>query len=74
MAITKEAGAAKLVVRLQTGVDGKGVPELSTRTYSKVKPTAADQDLYDIAQAIADLTNYPLYRVNRVDDVALIEA
>ncbi len=73
MAITKQAGAVKLVMRLQTGVDGKGVPELSTRTYSKVKPTVTDQELYDVAQAIADLSAYPLYRVNRVDDAALIE-
>lgn len=73
MAITKQTGAAKLVLRLQTGVDGTGVPELSTRTYSKVKPTVTDQELYDVAQAIADLCVYPLYRVNRVDDAALIE-
>ncbi len=73
MAITKQAGAAKLVLRLQTGVDGKGVPELSSRTYSKIKPATTDQNLYDVAQAIADLTSYPLYRVNRVDDAALIE-
>lgn len=72
MAVTKEAGAAKLVLRQQIGVDGKGAPELSSRTYSKIKPATADQDLYDVAQAIADLTSYPLYRVNRVDDAALI--
>jgi hypothetical protein len=58
-----------------TVIEKNGNLELILNTGSKtrresvrgIKPTATDQDLYDIASAIANLLNDPLVEIRRVD-------
>ncbi|KGK83255.1 hypothetical protein DP73_20025 [Desulfosporosinus sp. HMP52] len=59
-----------MVVTFQTGLTAQGSPKLSQRSFSNVKSTALDQDVYDVAVALYGLQDYPLIGVrrdNRVD-------
>ncbi|MFV0358087.1 MAG: DUF1659 domain-containing protein [Bacteroides thetaiotaomicron] len=73
MAITKENLSSKLSIRSNYGtVDGKDI--IKSRTYSNLKATAADQDIYDTAVAISAIQDKPLQEVVRVETSILIEA
>jgi hypothetical protein len=62
---------SRLRLRYEVGMDIEGNPRYSTRTYSGIKPTAADQNVYDIAVAFAGLQEYPLITVTRVSETEL---
>lgn len=49
-----------LVLVVQTGVDGSGNPVYRAQRYSNLKPSATNQDAYDVAVAVAGLQTYPL--------------
>lgn len=55
--------ALRLVV--QTGTDAAGNPTYDRLSFNRVKATAADQDVYDVAVALAGLQAYPLAGVER---------
>jgi len=59
-------------IRLQLSV-GVGENRFVYRTVNNVKPTASDQDVYDVAVAIASLQSLPLVRVLRENDEELTE-
>jgi hypothetical protein len=42
-----------------------------TRNYTG-KPAAADQDLFDVAQALMGLQSYPVAEIARVDNASLV--
>jgi hypothetical protein len=58
MTVTEKNG--NLVLVLNTGT------KLRRETVTGIKPTASDQDLYDIANAIADLLNDGVQEIRRV--------
>jgi hypothetical protein len=50
-----------LQLRLVTGTDPEsGAPIISTKSFNKVKDTAAEQDIFDVANALVSLQNYGL--------------
>lgn len=59
-------------LRLNTGMDQEGKPIIRTKSYSRVKPTAEDQAIYDVANSLAGLQEYPLETIHRVNDIVLI--
>lgn len=73
MALEVVPVSSRLSLRLQTGIDDEGNPVLRTRSYSGVKPSAADQDVYDVAQIIAGLQQHPVEQITRVKEEALVE-
>jgi len=73
MAVNKVPAGSVLRLELQTGVDGNGNPVYRNRNLSNAKPTAADQDLYDVANSLAGLQEYTLSSISRVDSAALVE-
>jgi hypothetical protein len=73
MAVVKEARGSRLQIVVQVGTDAGGQPLLRTRSFSGVKVDAVDTDLFDVAQAIAALQQYPINSIRRVDDGELIE-
>lgn len=73
MAIVKEARDSNLQIVVQTGTNELGQPVLRTRSFSSVKVDALDTDLFDVAQAIAALQQYPINSIHRVDDGELID-
>jgi len=46
----------------------------STRTYGPFKTTASDQDLWDFAAGLADLQEYSIDSVERIDSKSLVGA
>ncbi|WP_084785526.1 DUF1659 domain-containing protein, partial [Neomoorella mulderi] len=50
MAVISTPLATTLRLQVQTGTDATGQPVYRVRSYSRVKPSASDQDVYDVAQ------------------------
>lgn len=59
-----------LVVAYQVGLTESGAPKLRQKSFQNVRSNATDQDVYDVAEALFSLQEYPLTSVrrdNRVD-------
>jgi len=65
MAVSAVAKGSVLVVTYQTGLNASGAPILRQRSLANVKAEAADQDVFDVAQALYGLQQYPLITVRR---------
>lgn len=65
MAVTSTAKDSVLAVTYQTGLTAAGSPVLRQRSFPNVKADALDQDVYDVAQALYGLQQYPLVGVRR---------
>jgi len=65
---------SRLQLRLQTGYDEDGDPILRTRSFSRIKPDANNDDLFDVAQEFIGLQQNEVQAVRRVDEVELEEA
>jgi hypothetical protein len=62
-----------LRLQFQTGVDAGGDPVYRNKNLNNVKPQALEQDLYNVAQALAQLQQHPLVAVLRIDSARLEE-
>lgn len=71
MAIVKVPQNSTIAIKLQKGVTSTGSPAYVTRNYT-CKATAADQDLFDVAQALMGLQAYPVADIARVDNAYLL--
>ncbi|OPY56631.1 MAG: hypothetical protein A4E55_02042 [Pelotomaculum sp. PtaU1.Bin035] len=74
MAVTKVPDNSTLRLELRVGVNTSGNPVYRRRTLNNVKPNASDQDLFEIATALAALQEYPLNSISRVDGAQLVQA
>lgn len=72
MAIVKTPESTKLTIKVQTGTNTSGQAVYRTRTYTNVKATAADSDVFSVAQEIGSLQSYPVHSIDRVDDSILV--
>ncbi|QJW48465.1 DUF1659 domain-containing protein [bacterium BFN5] len=71
MAVVKMPQSSTIAVKLQKGVTTSGSPAYVTRNYT-AKSAAADQDLFDVAQALMGLQSYPVADIARVDNASLV--
>lgn len=62
-----------MVVTFQTGLTAQGSPKLSQRSFSNLKSSASDQDVYDVVVALYGLQDYPLIGVCRNNRIDLTE-
>ncbi|NLJ98259.1 MAG: DUF1659 domain-containing protein [Tissierellia bacterium] len=63
-------------VRLKLELDGgmKGDRQIiKSKTFSKVKPESADEDLYGVAESLVGLQTLPLSKVKRLEEIHLKE-
>lgn len=63
-------------VRLKLELDGGMVGDrqiTKSKIFSKVKPTAVNEDLYQIAGSLAGLQTLPLSKVKRLEEIHLKE-
>lgn len=74
MAVVNTPLVSSLRLQVQTGTDDGGKPVYRVRSYSRVKPEAADQDVYDVAQALGELQVHPVNAISRVNENDLSEA
>ncbi|QZT35229.1 DUF1659 domain-containing protein [Caldalkalibacillus thermarum TA2.A1] len=62
----------RLILVFYVGDDEDGNPIERSKTFSRVKPTATDEDLYQVAQALASLQTHLLVETERADRATLI--
>lgn len=65
MAVVSTPLDSVFVARYQTGVSTGGAPVIRQKTFTGIKTTASDQDVYDVASALFGLLQYPLIEVRR---------
>lgn len=71
MAVVKLPQNSTIAIKLQKGVTTSGSPAYVTRNYPG-KPSATDQDLFDVAVALTGLQKYPVSDIARVDNAQLV--
>jgi len=72
MAIVKTPLGDTLELIVQTGTDEGGNPVYQTRRFRNVKPEATEQDVFDVAAALAGLQQHTLSSVQIVESASLI--
>ena len=74
MAVSKAVESSKMVLRVQTGLDGAGKAAYKNVSLNGLDPAAADADVYDAATALGGLQQYAVASVLRVDQGRLTNA
>jgi hypothetical protein len=74
MAVTKAPKTSKMIITIENGVNANGQPVQRQRSYKNVKASAADGDVYAVAQAIANLQTHPVVGISRQDEGNLLNA
>ena len=73
MAITAVAQDSKLKLSFDGGLDGDGKAIVKSKTFSKIKAAAVNDDVYALATSLTGLQEKPLLSVRRIDEVDLTE-
>ena len=65
---------SSLQLRLVVGTNpDTGAPIVNNKTFTKIKSTALDQDVYDTASALVDLQKYPVDEIRLEQESQLTE-
>ena len=70
MAVTGIKESVRLKLELDGGMVGNRKITKS-KIFSKVKPTAENEDLYQIAESLGSLQKLPLTKVKRLEEIQL---
>ena len=73
MAVLETPLGGTLRISLETGFDEEGKPILKNRSFNNLKPTATNQDVFDIANLFVDLQEHALSAILRIDQIHLDE-
>jgi len=65
---------SSIQIKFNTGTDREGKPVIKTKTIGSIKPSAADQDVMEVAQGLASLQQYALASVIRVNEGELLNS
>jgi hypothetical protein len=65
--------SSKLRISYETGLNEKGQPVFKAKTYANVVEEATADQLQQVGQALASLSNYPLSGIERNDSFELID-
>jgi len=71
MAVVKMPQESRIGITVANGVSASGANLFKTLRFSNVKPTALDQDLYDVGFSIAGLQDKSLVEIVRTDEANL---
>jgi len=74
MAVSRAPQNSQMIITIQNGVNASGQAVYQKRTYKSVKSSAIDTDVYDIAQAMANLQKHPVTGISRLDEGNLVNA
>lgn len=72
MAVTPSTIAVDLALVMENGNSGSGQPLFITRTFKRVKPNAANDDIYAVAGALLGLQTKTNVAIQRRDIVELM--
>lgn len=73
MAVIINPMDSKLKIKYQIGVDDNGNSKYKTKTYSNIKTEAMDEDVFAVAQSLANLQQYMVEDFRRVDEKEIAE-
>ncbi|WP_042271279.1 DUF1659 domain-containing protein [[Clostridium] dakarense] len=71
LVITKNPSGLKM--RFDCGKNENGKTVVKNKTYSNVKATASNEDVYEVATAIANLQEHTLMEVCKIDNTSIEE-
>lgn len=66
MAISSVLSRKSLVLKFDAGVFN-GKQTFKTKSFSKINETATDEQMYSTAMALADLQEFDLHEINKID-------
>jgi hypothetical protein len=72
MAVQASVIKSALSLKYKEGVDESGKDIFKTKKFSNVKTSAADADIYAVADTFSSLMKYPVEEILRNDDSMLI--
>jgi hypothetical protein len=61
----------QLQLQFVAGTDSQGRPKVKKHNFAHVLPTASDDDVLAIGQALANLSNDTLFQIARVDQTSV---
>ncbi|MGN1033958.1 MAG: DUF1659 domain-containing protein [Intestinibacter sp.] len=73
MAVITTKNLSSLKLYFDKGLDANSKRIISTKTFGFVDPDALDQNIMDVANALAGLQQHDLYNVVRIDNTSLSE-
>ncbi len=73
MAVNAISNESKIKVQLNMGLDDKNNPIIRSKTFSRVKADATDEDVYLVATTMMGLQKNDLVGVKRINEVELEE-
>ncbi|MGB9860131.1 MAG: DUF1659 domain-containing protein [Moorellaceae bacterium] len=68
MAVRSIPVSSTLRLQVQTGTGADGEPVYRLRSFTRVKPEAADEDVYEVGRTLASLQMYPVAAIVRVNE------
>jgi hypothetical protein len=71
MAVVKTPQNSRIGIVIANGVSSTGAEPVKTLRFSNVKPTATDQDMYDVAVSLSGLMASSLVEIVRTDEANL---
>lgn len=74
MPVNKTPLTSVLRIVVQSGTNAQGQPIYQNRDFKAVKPLAADQDVFDVAQSLANLMDNAPSKIERISTDQLSQA
>ena len=71
MAVVKTPQESRIGIKVANGTSASGAAQYKTLRFSNVKPTATDQDMYDVAVSLSGLMASALVEIVRTDEANL---
>ncbi len=56
---------SRLQIQVHLGTDNDGKEIIRTKSYSRIKSDASDEDLFEVANALVDLQEHPVVAIRR---------
>jgi len=72
MAVVSNPYHSRIRVTYQTGTNEQGKPVMKQKAFANVKATSLDQDVFDVANSLASLINFPVITIERFDQEELV--
>ena len=71
MAVSETKNPSALKIKFDCGYDDNGKTIVKSRTYSNLSPSAASQDILDVANALVNLCEYDALEILKQDNTVL---
>lgn len=72
MPVVSSVVSSALRLMVQTGMDDEGLPIIRSRSFNRVKPQAADEAVYNVAEKLGELQQHPVTAIRRITESDLI--